>query len=133
MPGTIGVGAQVEINDGASNAFAVWNDVLDIEPNDDAFNVQESKRLNITSRRVTKVLGVQTPGQLVVTYEFTKTEYTRIEALKTAMVAKSFKITLPEGSPSWTATFTGFITSNKIQQVSADGIMTVQATIEISA
>lgn len=131
MPGTIGVGAQVQINDGASNAFQVWNDVLDIDVNDDTYNMQESKRLNITGRRVTKVLGVCTPGQLQVTYEFTKTEYTRIQGLMDAQAAKQFQITLPDGSPNWTKTVTGYITSNKIQPVTADGIMTVQATIEV--
>lgn len=130
--GIIGNGTTIDINDGGAGAFVAWANVVDVDPNDNPLNVQESKRLNLTSRTVVKYLGVVTPGQISVTYEFTKAEYARIQGLMDAYAEKQFKITIPDGTPSYTKTVPGFIVSNKIQPVTADGIVLVVATIEVS-
>lgn len=125
---TIGLGSTLEINDGAASAFVDVTNLVDIDPPDDVMGAAESKRLDLASDTITAVPTVKNPGEFSFTYEYDDgTEFDRIDALKG--VAKSFKFT-PNGGTA--KTVPGFVTSNKMNQVVADQIMTATTTVRVT-
>lgn len=127
MP-TIGLGATVAIDDGASSAYQVIPDVMHMTVPDPECGVAESKRLNLSGYTMGKVATLLDPGQFTVTYEFSNTTKTRLDAL--VRVQHNFKVILPDSA--WTRIAPGFIVSNKMDQVEADGIMTATVVIQVN-
>lgn len=124
MPGAIGLGTTLHVDDGAANAFQVVPDLLSIDPPADEVGMVESKRLDISGGLMGKVVGIKDGGTFSFTYEFTQAAYARMEALKGA--SKNFKIT-PNGGTARTTP--GFVTQNKQDAIEADGIMSATVTV----
>lgn len=124
MPGAIGLGTTLQIDDGAANAFQAVPDLLTIDPPAEEYGVAESKRLDLSGALMGKVATIKDGGTWSFTYEFTQTTYARIELLKG--VSKNFRIT-PNGAT--VRSIPGFVTQNKQDAIEADGIMTATATV----
>ncbi|MES2208584.1 MAG: hypothetical protein V4515_00110 [Chloroflexota bacterium] len=126
----IGCGWALAVDDGASSAFVAIDDITSLTPPDDGpVGAAESKRLDISAYTVTRVPTVITPGAFSFSYEFDKTQYARLAALK--RTAKNWKVTSTDGTP-WTRTVPGFLAQQVIQPVTADGIVTVDVSVEVT-
>jgi hypothetical protein len=123
----IGYGSTLQINDGASSAFEDVDNLVDIDPPDEMWGDTQSKRLDLASQQLTYVKTLKDGGEFSFTYEFDSTAFARMEALKGA--DKSYKITPTGGSAR---TVPGFLTKNKMNQIQADGIITVTATVRVT-
>jgi hypothetical protein len=134
MP-VLGLGATIFVNDGsggAGSASAEIVDVLNFTVPDYEVGVVESKRLNQSDRVIRKLAAMREPGQFSFQYEFSTGKKTRLDALVGS--DRVFVITVPtDVGSAWTRTAPGFIVSNKIDSVVADGITTATCTIQVSA
>lgn len=130
MAKQIGLGWDLAVNDGASSAFVNIDQIIDLTaPDDGPYGMVESKTLDLSSNQVTRKPTVKTPGNFTFTYEFDKTQYARLDALKGT--EKSWKVSSTDGTP-WTRTVPGVLTQQVISGVVADGIVAVQVTVEVS-
>lgn len=126
----IGSGWALAVNDGASSAFVDVDDITELQPPEGVvIGMAESKRLD-GGGVVTRVPTVGTPGNFTFTYEHTKTQFERLDALKGT--EKNWKVTDITPATPWTRTVPGVLTSHVQQPVSADGIVLVVATVEVT-
>lgn len=132
MP-TIGLGTAVAINDGTASAFVDVTAVTSITWPEPTMGSAESKRLSLASRKVPRTPTMLTLNEFSFQYEFSQTEKDRLDAFRDAGTSKSFRVTLPVGASSWTKTVTGFVTSNGIDPVVADGLITCTCTVQMDA
>jgi hypothetical protein len=129
----IGYGAKVEINDGVASAFAVVNNLTDIDPPDETWKTVESKRLDLASQTLVKVTTLKDPGEFSFSCEMDKTGWDRLTGLKNTQ--KNFKITILGASTPTddiVRTVPGKITMVKPDQVEADKIVTFKVTVAIN-
>ncbi len=128
----IGLGATLAVNDGsggAGSASAIIVDIMNLTVPDAEVNVVESKRLNLSDTYLVKLAALKEPGQFSFQYEFSTGKKTRLDALLGS--DRVFIVTLPTDTGSaWTRTTSGFIVSNKSDQVEADAIQTVTCTVQ---
>ncbi|AMV23417.1 hypothetical protein VT84_03340 [Gemmata sp. SH-PL17] len=132
MP-VIGLGAKIEVDDGASNAFVEIVDVMNLTTPEPEMGSAESKRLNQAADKTIRMIPTMlSPGEFQFQYEFSAAKKSRLDTLLGA--PKNFKITLiSDGSPTtWVRTAPGFIKSNKLDQVEPDGIQTVTCVVTVS-
>jgi hypothetical protein len=95
-------GTLVQIDDGASNAFADITGVITITPPVAEVGVYDTTHLKTTAGIMTKApLSRAEPGEMSWTMQYDMTEYARLVALRG--VAKNLKITYPT-TPSKTDT-----------------------------
>jgi hypothetical protein len=128
MPGTIGLGTTLFVDDGGGNSFVAIPDVVSIDPPAEEIQIAESKRLDLTNNGlIGKVVATRDGGTWSFTYEYTNTLYARIEALKG--LSKNFRITPNGGTQRSTP---GIVTQNKQNEIAADGIMTCTATVTVN-
>jgi hypothetical protein len=126
----IGLGDKVEIDDGASNAYAIVPDLTDIDVPDEMLGVAVSKRLN-SGGRLTKVTTVGDPGELKFTWEFSQVTMTRLNGLKGTQ--KNFKVTmLDPANSSFVRILPGKIIHNKPSKIVADEIKEVETTVIVT-
>ena len=133
----IGYGSKVEINDGVASAFVEVSNLVSIKPPAEKVTVVPSKKLNGTSRTNTSVPGMNEPGEFQFTYEYTDTEFDRIEALRRDATThkplnKSFKITIEDETADTVKTISGFVTSNEMDNVEAESITMVTVTVQLT-
>lgn len=103
-------GTDLQVNDGASSAFADITGVISITPPAAELGVYDTTHLNSTAGTMTKSpLSRAEPGQMSWVMWNDSTEYSRLTGLRGT--AKSFKITYPNSTVD---TFTGSIT--KVEQ-----------------
>lgn len=126
----IGLGWKIQVDDGAANAFVDITAVTNLNvPSDGPFGTVESKRLDITNKTVTRVPTVKTPGSFSFTYEFDKTQFARLELIRG--IEKNWKVSSTD-AVAWTRTAPGVLVEQKIEGVSADGIVQVACTVEVT-
>lgn len=126
----IGLGWELAVDDGEASAYVAIDALTDFQvPDDGPFGMAESKRLDIANSTVTRVPTVVTPGAFTFTYEFDKTQYARLGALKGDV--KNWKATSTDGAP-WTRIVPGVLTMQEIGSVQADGIVSVTGTVEVT-
>jgi hypothetical protein len=129
----IGLGAKIQVDDGAASAYVDIDDCVNLNVPDDEFGVVESKRLNLSSDKlIRKIVTMKDAGEFTFQYEFSAVKKIRLDALKG--IEHNFKIILlSDGSTAtWTATFPGIIRGNKIDQVEPDAIQMVTCTVVVS-
>lgn len=130
MAGQIGLGWDLAVNDGVADAFADILYIVDMDtPDEGAFGMVESKRLDLSGKQVERIPTVKTPGDWTFTYEFDKTQYARLAALKG--VAKNWKVSSTDGV-AWTRTVPGVLLGQQVGRVTADGIVPVTVTVGAS-
>lgn len=130
MP-TIGLGAKLEVNDGASSAFVEIPALLNLTVPDPEFGAAESKLLSQASDKTIRMVPtMKTPGEFQFQYEFDGDVKDRLDDL--LGVSKQWKPTLVDGVSTWTKTVPGFLKSNKLDQVEPDQIQTVTAVVVVS-
>ena len=131
---TIGLGFTLAVNDGSGStgsASALILDIIDIDPPDVTVGTVESKRLNLSARTLKKLAGLKDPGEFTFTYEFSSGKKARLDALVGS--DRQFVFTAPDaGDGAFTKTVPGFISRNKKNQVTADGLMTCTATVVVT-
>jgi hypothetical protein len=126
----IGLGWKLQVDDGASNAYADITGIVDLEPPDDgSWGFREKKTLDLTNGTVTREKTVKTPGEFTFTWEWDKTQYARLELLDG--VAKNWKMLSTDGT-AFTRIVPGILAQNKIQGVTADGGVMVQTTVGVT-
>lgn len=129
----IGLGAVIQVNDGAASAYVAIDDLVNLNVPDDEFGVVESKRLNQSSDKlIRKVVTMKDAGEFSFQYEFSAVKKARLDALKGT--EKGFKIILQSdgATATWTASFNGIIRSNKIDQVEPDQIQMTTCTVVVT-
>lgn len=128
----IGLGATLTVNDGsggAGSAQAAILDIMNLTVPDAEVGVVESKRLNQSDGYLAKLAAMKEPGQFQFQYEFSTGKKTRLDTLLGS--DRVFVVTLPTDTGStWTRTVSGFIVSNKSDQVEPDQIQTVTCTVQ---
>lgn len=131
MP-VIGYGATISVNDGSGStgsASAAVVDIVSLTVPDVEVGVVESKRVNLTNRYIEKLAALKDPGQFSFVYEFSTGKKTRLDSLIGS--SRVFVITLPtDAGSTWTRTTSGFIVSNKSDNVAADQIQTCTCTVQ---
>jgi hypothetical protein len=132
MP-TIGLGAKIEINDGAASAFVVVDDLVNLQVPEAEFGTTDSKLLNQSSdKTIRKLVTMMDPGEFTFQYEFSAVKKARLDALKG--VAKSYKITLLSdgATATYVVTAPGILRSNKMDQTEPDVIQMATATVVVT-
>jgi hypothetical protein len=131
MP-VIGLGAQLEVNDGALDAFVVIDDIMNLQIPDGEFGSTPSKLLNQSADKTIRYLPTMVePGEFSFQYEFSGTKKDRLDTLKG--VDKEWKVTLPDDpTGTWTKTVPGFVKSNKQDPTEPDQIQTVTCVVCVS-
>jgi hypothetical protein len=132
----IGLGADLSVNDGSGGSGSAHGGIADINSltiPDPEYGFVERKPLSLPSRIIRKKVTLAQSGQLQFQYEYSRGKKARLDAL--IATEREFKVTIPaagtEGTGILTRTFTGFITSNKIDPVVSDGIVTATCTVEL--
>lgn len=126
----IGKGWKLAVDDAAGPAYDDIDGISDLSgPDDGPYGMAESKRLDITNDTVTRVPTVKTPGAFAFTYDFDKTQYARLDAIKGGV--KNWRISSTDGTP-WTRIVPGVLTEQRIEGVVADGIVSVACTVEVT-
>lgn len=128
---SVGYGATLELDDGASSAYVAIADLVDIDPPEETATVVSSKRLSLTGGVLTKTAtGIRDPGTFTFTYELSAANKARLDLVKG--VQKNWKFTLPSVGGNYVKVVPGILTSNKIKAVTAEEIETATATVEVS-
>lgn len=126
----IGLGWKLQVNDGVAGAYADISYIVDLDPPDDgAFGMREKKTLDLSNSTVTREKTVKTPGDWTFTYEWDKTQYARLELLDGT--SQNWKVLSTDGTP-FARIVPGVLLQQKINQVTADGGVTVTATVGAS-
>lgn len=129
----IGLSAKIELDDGSGGVGSDYGEVIDvisISPPDVLVGVIDRKPLNLANRTILKKAALKDPGEFSFQYEYSKGKKQRLDTL--IGTSKHFKITLPDtGSGAFVRIVPGFITSNKIDAVVSDGLMTVTCTVAV--
>lgn len=129
----IGLGAGVSVNDGEAGAQVDIEDVLNLTVPDDEIDVIERKPLKNANRKKKKIPGLTEPGQFQFQYEFSKTKKARLDALK-GVEGKEWVVTVPSDEDAdevQESTVSGFVVSNKMDQVEADQVQTVTCIVQV--
>lgn len=129
----IGLGAKVEINDGASDAYVEVDDIVNLTVPEAEFGVVDSKRLNQASdKTMRKLVTMMDPGEFSFTYEFGAAKFLRLNTLKGT--SKNFRITLPSDGvdDELVITVPGVVRANRMEQVEPDAIQQATATILVT-
>lgn len=128
----IGLGAAITVNDGSGGAGSAQGlilDILNLTVPDAEVGVLESKRLNLPDSYLVKIAALKDPGQFQFQYEFSTGKKTRLDALLGS--DRVFVVTLPtDVGSTWTRTVSGFVVSNKQDQVEPDQIQTATCTVQ---
>lgn len=126
----IGLGWKLQVNDGVADAYADINGITSLGiPDDGPVGMVEHKPLDLANSTVTRSAALVTPGAFTFSYEFTKADYIRLAALK--RVQKNWKVSSTDGTP-WTRIVPGILSVQTLQPVVADGVVTVDVTVEVT-
>lgn len=122
----IGLGATLQVNDGAANAFAsVTNLVTVVPPTDEQREVESKKNASLVVRYPTR----DDPGILTFQAEYSRTEYNRLKALK-GVEGKSYKITLANGD---NFSVNGFLTKATLNGQDAETITAIDCSVRVTS
>lgn len=131
----IGLGATLEVDDGTLKAYVAVVDLLNLTPPDYETGTVESKRLNLTGRTLVKKAALNDPGEFTFEYEHSAAKKARFDTLQDG-TSYYWRVILPatddESGSTWKRVVPGFVKSNKVNQVQADGIMTVTCTVVVT-
>lgn len=121
----------MEVDDGAASAFVAIDCIQSFQPPDDgAVGMVESKCLDMVDNTVTREATVKTPDAFTFVYEHSATRTARIDALKGN--AHNWKFTDTTAGTPYTRTVPGVLVRNQFDPVTADGLVTVTATVEVT-
>jgi hypothetical protein len=126
----IGYGDTILIDDGASSAYVVIDNVIDFDPPDEQLGIVVGKYLTMTNRRLTKTPTVFDPGQARIKQHMSQVGYSRMEGLKKNRTKKNFKYVMLDNVSNTTVIVAGYVRSNKHGPVVADEIKTFESQIE---
>lgn len=130
----IGLGATLAVNDGSGGAGSASGAIIDIItmtiPDPELGSV-DSKRLNLSGGLIGKLAALKEPGELTFQYECSKGKKDRLDALIGSN--RVWVATLPDaGDGVYTKSIPGFLKSNKIDPVAADGMVMATAAIQVN-
>lgn len=140
---TIGLGAVISIDDlGTGNAtgnatyFPITN-VISVGIPSPTTGTQPSKTLDLANATLTKIAGIIDSGSLTLKTELvnvsgTNTQYTRFEALRAGRLFHNWKFVVPCDVGNATIVVSALVTQNKINDVAADEITTLDTMLELS-
>lgn len=130
-----GDGTLLEVNDGASNAYAAVTELGTLNPPGSEIKVVERKRLANTGI-VERVPSPRVdPGEVAYTYEITDVAHARLDGLKglrkhAGGAAVAWRVTYPDGLR---LAFNGFVRQNKPQQLQAEEIAMCDGAIVVTS
>lgn len=126
---SIGLGATVHINDGASSAYVLIDMLVDYEPPDEVLGTVESKRLVMPSNVLIEVPTLLKPGNSKIRQQMSQAGFARMESLKRAKGKKNFKFTVPDDTSTTVVIVGGYITSNKRMKVEVDKLQEFETSV----
>jgi len=130
MPGNIGLGAKISVDDGTGTPPANVVDFTDVTqitvPTSD-INVVENSHLGVLNRTRTYVAGLIDPGMMDFTQRYTDDAYDR--ALKLRGNAHNWTITFPDTSK---AAFAGFVTKVECDIAALDQIVDMKLSVKVT-
>lgn len=119
---SIGYGSLLYINDGASSAYVVIDNVVDAEPPAEKLGTVESKRLSISGGVLVHVPTLFDPGEVQIKQQFTQAGFSRLEGLRKAKTKSNVKFTMVDDTSTTVVIVPGYFTQNKLSKLEADKI-----------
>lgn len=129
---TIGYGSTLEINDGSGGAFVAVPKIVTLGVPSYVVGTVESKRLDLTNRVIVKLATLVNGGSFQFSVQHTNAMLTRLEAIRTALVPKQFRVTIIDDDGNYSKTVPGILTENKVQDLDAEKITVIDVTVEVS-
>ena len=129
---TIGYGSTLEVNDGPAAAFVVIPKIVTLGVPSYVTGVVESKRLDLTNKVIVKLPTLVNGGSWSFTAQFTHATHARLIAIRDALVAYQWRVTILDDDTDTTVTAPGILTECKVEDLDAEKITVINCTVEVS-
>jgi hypothetical protein len=129
---TIGYGSTLEVDDGPGATFVVIPKIQTLGVPSYVTGVVESKRLDLTNRVIVKLPTLVNGGSFSFTAQFTNESHARLVAVRDALVAYNWRVTIIDDDTDTTVTAPGILTECKVEDLDAEKITVINCTVEVS-
>ena len=129
---SIGYGATLEINDGASSAFVEVPKLEKLGFPNETTGTAESKTLDLPEAVIRKLPTLKDGGSFTFTYEVLAETYERVETIRKARSIKEYRVTVPVDTGTIEVVVKGFISANQIEDIEAEKITVGNVTVVVS-
>lgn len=129
---SIGYGATLKINDGASSAFVAVPKLTKLGIPTEKTGTAESKALDLPEAVIRKLPTLKDGGTFTFSYQAIGATFDRIEVIRAARSTKQWQVSVPIDTGEIEITVEGFVEMNGLEDIEADKITVGNVTVVVS-